>query len=408
MIDVFVAGVGMTHFGPQPGCSIKQLTRAAVSDVLRDAGAAPEQVGAAFFASATQGPLEGQYMISGEIALRSMGFERIPMVNVENACASGSSALHMAIAYVRAGLTDIALAAGAEKMVIEDKAKVLRMFEGGWDVHDGGETMRRLLAMGAGVEGPEGTGHRAATMDVYAAWTRGHMKTYGTTQRQLAAVAAKNHFHSTLNPKCHYRRAMGIDDVLAGRPLAYPLTVPMCAPLSDGAAAAIVCTREGLKRLPAANAVKVYASALVTGIERDALDWSNHIGRRGALAAYQQAGVGPGEMSVAELHDATAFGELVHTENLGFCPLGDGGALVESGATKLGGRIPVNPSGGLESKGHPIGATGLAQVYELALQLRGQAGARQVPNARFGIAENGGGIYGIEEASCVITILGVN
>jgi acetyl-CoA acetyltransferase len=406
MTEIFLAGVGMTQFGPQPHLSVKELTHAAVTEALADAGAELRDVGVAFFATTTQGPLEGQFMISGEIALRSMGLDGIPMINVENACASGSTALHMAIAYLKAGLADVALAAGAEKMVIDDRAKVLEVFHGGWDVHDEGETMRRLLAMGEGIDGPEGTGHRAVTMDVYAAWTRGHMKTYGTTQRQLAAVAAKNHFHSTMNPKCHYRKNMTVEEVLAGRALAYPLTVPMCAPLSDGAAAVVVCTREGLKRLRAERPAKVYASILVTGIERDPLDWSQHIGRRGALAAYEQAGLDPEDMSLAELHDATAFGEIVHTENLGFCALGDGGALAESGATRLGGRIPVNPSGGLESKGHPIGATGLAQVYELTLQLRGQAGARQVADARFAIAENGGGIYGIEEASCVITILG--
>ena len=180
----------------------------------------------------------------------------------------------------------------------------------------------------------------------------------------------------------------------------------MCAPISDGAAAAILVRESALKRFDRRRAVKVRASVLLTGTDRRPEEVDKHIGRRAALKAYAEAGVGPDGMSVAEVHDATAMGEIMQIENLGFCPFGDGGPTSARGETRLGGRIPVNPSGGLESKGHPIGATGLGQLFELTLQLRGEAGARQVAGARLAIAENGGGVYGIEEAACCVTILG--
>ena len=406
MSEIFIVGVGMTKFGPNPMMSVKDMTREAVQEALVDAGAQMSDIGAAFFTTATQSHLEGQYAVPGQIALRSMGFSKIPMVNVENACASGSSALHLAVAYLKAGMTDIAIAVGVEKMVIEDKQKVMELFTGGVDVHKREETFANLMKLAEGIEAPQVAGHRTVFMDIYASFARTHMKAYGTTQRQMAVAAAKNHYHSTLNPKCHFQMDMSVEEVLAGRPLGYPLTVPMCSPLSDGGAAVVVCTREGLKKLRADRAVKVMASVLVTGSDRDPNDWGAHITRRAALQAYEAAGIGPDDISVAEVHDASSIGEIVQTENLGLCKLGEGGPLAESGATRLGGRIPVNPSGGLVSKGHPIGATGLAQLYELTTQLRNEAGKRQVPGARFAVAENGGGLYGIEEACACITILG--
>ena len=405
-MEIYVAGVSMTRFAPQPERSIKGLVHEAVTGALADAGARRRDIGAAFFANAGQGALEGQVAIRGQIALRSMGIEKIPVVNVENACASGSSAFNMAVAYLRAGNTDVALAVGAEKLCFDDQQKVMSIFEGGWDVHNRDETYRRLQAMGDGIEVPEVEGHRTVSMDIYSSFARAHMKSFGTSQRQLAAVSAKNHWHSQFNDKAHFRKPMSIEEVLAGRALSYPLTVPMCSPLSDGAAAAVLCTREGLRRLQAERPVKVLASVLAMGSDRPARDWSQHIGRRVANLAYEQAGIGPEDISVAECHDASSVGELIYTEMLGFCGLGEGGVFAESGATRLGGEIPVNPSGGLECKGHPLGATGLAQIYELATQLRGAAGQRQVEGARFAIAENAGGLYGIEDATTCITILG--
>jgi acetyl-CoA acetyltransferase len=232
------------------------------------------------------------------------------------------------------------------------------------------------------------------------------MDTFGTTQRQMAAVASKNHFHSSLNPLSQFRNDMSVDEVMNSRLISWPLTLPMCAPISDGAAAAVVCSKDALSRFDISRAVRVHACELGTGRDRDPAAFDQHVSRLTSLRAYEKAGVGPEDMSVAEVHDASAFAEIQHTENLGFCAYGEGGPLVESGATRLGGHIPVNPSGGLESKGHPIGASGLGQIYELGVQVRGEAGGRQVEGVQFAIAENGGGFHGVEEAAVCITILG--
>jgi acetyl-CoA acetyltransferase len=244
-------------------------------------------------------------------------------------------------------------------------------------------------------------------MDVYAAFSRAHMKRFGTTQRQIAAVSAKNHRHSVHNPLSQYRVAYTVEEVLAAPPITYPFTLPMCSPVSDGAAAAILCTADALKRLniDPKRAIRVLASVVQSGTDRSPDDIEQHVTVQASRRAYELAGVGPKDVSVAEVHDATAMGEIVQIENLGFCDFGDGGPFSERGETSIGGRIPVNPSGGLESKGHPVGATGLGQVHELVTQLRGEAGPRQVDNARIAVAENGGGLYGIEEAVACITIL---
>ncbi len=408
MADVYIVGVGMTPFGKFEQVSLKELTRQAVDAALEDAGAGREAVQAAYFANAAQGAMEGQHNVRGQVALRSIGFEGIPITNVENACASASTALHLACNHVRSGQADAVLAVGAEKLFSSDKAKTFAVFDGAWDVHAAEETMAGLLALGEGTapEGGQPNAKRSLFMDVYAALARYHMRRFGTTPRQLAAVAAKNHFHSTMNPLSQYRDDMSVDEVLGARTISWPLTLPMCSPISDGAAAAIVCSEAALGRFDRSRAVKVCASVLASGMKRDPDEFSRHITARAARAAYEQAGLGPEDMSVAEVHDATAFAEVQQTENLGFCDFGEGGPMAERGDTRLGGRIPINPSGGLECKGHPVGATGLAQVYELALQLRGEAGARQVEGARFAIAENGGGFYGIEEATACVTILG--
>lgn len=406
MDPVWVAGVGMTAFGVRPDTSVKELTREAVTEALADAGAQLGDVQAVYFGNTCQGVLEGQVVVGGQIALRSMGFARVPIVNVENACATGATALHQAMLHVQSGAADIALAVGAERLSIGDKAKALSVFDGGVDVNDP-DGVRAVLTELAG-SAPASAPSHSLFMDVYAALAHAHMAAFGSTQHQLAVIAEKNHAHAVDNPLAHFRAPMSVADILAARPVAGPLTVPMCAPLTDGAAAAVVCNTDGLKRLAGAHPVRVLASALQTGIVRAVDDWENSVSRAAARAAYEQSGVGPDEVSVAEVHDASAFGELLQTEMLGFCEIGAGGKLAESGETALGGRIPVNPSGGLESKGHPMGASGLAQIYELAHQLRGDCGTRQVPGARIALAENGGGLYGPEEAVAAVTILSAN
>ncbi len=409
MSDIFIVGVGMTPFGRHLDRSIKDLTREAVTGALGDAGVEVEDVQAAWFANAAQSILEGQGSITGEIALRDMGIQEIPVTNVENACASASTALDQAATWLEAGRGGVALAVGAEKMFHEDKAKMMSVFDGGWDVHNVEAATARLLALGDGVDDPDGdedTGPRSVFMDIYGALAKFHMKSFGTTQRQIAAVAAKNHVHSQYNPLSQYQTPMTVDEVMEARKVSWPLTLPMCSPISDGAAAAVLCREEELHRFDRSRAVKVEAQALRTGSDRKPEEVERHVTHLAAKDAYERAGLGPDDMDLAEVHDATAFAEIQQIENLGFCGFGEGGALTESGATSLGGKIPVNPSGGLESKGHPVGATGLAQVFELTTQLRGEAGARQVPDARYAIAENGGGFHGIEEAVACITILG--
>ena len=409
MSSIYIVGVGMTRFGKFLERSVKDLTAEAVTSALQDADAGISDIEGAWFANAAQSTLEGQGSIPGEIALRNMGIQEIPVTNVENACASASTALDMAATWLEAGRGGVALAVGAEKMFHADKAKMFSVFDGGWDVHDVQAATNRLLALGADIEdpdGPEDSGARSVFMDVYAALAKFHMATFGTTQKQIAAVAAKNHVHSQHNPLSQYQAPMTVDEVMGARKISWPLTLPMCSPISDGAAAAILCREEELHRFDKSRAVKIHATALRSGSDRKPEEFARHVTARAARDAYEIAGLGPDDMNVAEVHDATAFAELQQIENLGFCEFGAGGALTQSGATSLGGTIPVNPSGGLESKGHPVGATGLAQIFELTTQLRGEAGGRQVENARYAIAENGGGFHGIEEAIACVTILG--
>jgi acetyl-CoA acetyltransferase len=401
----------MTPFGKLLDQSIKDLTRTAVDSALKDAGVDAREIQAAFFANCVQGHMEGQHMIRGQIALRAMGIGGIPVVNIENACAAASTALNLAVNLLKAGEADVALAVGAEKMYANDRERMFAAFTSGWDITQLEQNTKRLIELGKGMEVPPGTTSSrpySVFMDVYAAKARSHMMRYGTTQRQIAAVAAKNHQHSVHNPLSQYQKAYSVEDVLAASPITYPITTPMCSPISDGAAAAVVCTESGLRRLglDRGRAIRILASVVRSGADRDPAESKNAPTAVGARIAYEKAGLGPEDISVAEVHDATAMGEIVHTENLGFCAFGEGGAMAERGETSLGGRLPVNPSGGLESRGHPIGATGLAQIHELVAQLRGEAGARQVQGARIALAQNGGGSIGYDEAASCVTILG--
>ncbi len=410
MSEIYIAGIAMTVFGRHPERELHDLAGEALEGALRDAGCARADLGTAFYSGMTNGFLQGQLSIPGQVIFSKIGLEGIPVFNVENACASGSSAVNLAIQSLKAGTADVALAIGAEKMNIPDKAKAFSLFEAGWDVSRAEENYRTLVKMGEGVEVPPGSESDrpySRFMAIYAAMCRFHMKTYGTTQRQIAAVCAKNHQHSVHNPYSQFRQPFTIEEVLAAPPITYPITLPMCAPLSDGAAAAIFCTEEGLQRIGAdrKRCIRVAASVIRSFTHRGLDEPEQAIGHLAAKQAYEIAGLGPQDMDVAEVHDASAMGEIIQAENLGLVPFGEGGPAGERGEFSLGGRIPINTSGGLESKGHPLGATGIGQLFELVTQLRGEAGARQVEGARHAIQENGGGLQGIEEGALAIHIL---
>lgn len=416
MTDVYIAGIGMTGLGKFTERSVKDLTQEAVSAALSDCGGELTDIDAAWFSNTRQGLLEGQNAIRGQCALRPLGIETIPITNVENACASGSSALVQAIAHIRAGMCDIALVVGGEKMFFPEKREAMfNAFLGGTDIHRLDEFQSQVNALATELI-PESlrdidTGQRSFFMDSYAAQARLHMRTYGTTQEHFAAVAAKNHWHSTMNPLAQYQHDMSIKEVLEGRLISWPFTLPMCAPISDGAAAAIVCSEKALakfKQLDKKRAIKIKGIALVSGSNRAPDDFANHIGKIAADKAYAEAGIEAKDIDVVEVHDATAYAEIQQVENLGLCPIGQGGEFTLQGHTTLGGKVPVNPSGGLVSKGHPVGATGIMQLHELVTQLRGEAGARQVSKATIGVAENGGGFYETEEAATVVTVLEAN
>ncbi len=409
---VYIYNVGMIKFGKYLEKSIKALTGEALKAVFKDSDNAitKDTLEAAWFSNSGWGLRDNQQCIRGQVALSANGIDKIPIINVENACASGSTAIHSAWTAIKAGLYDCCLAIGVEKVYHEDHKLMMNSFITGTDVEqtkalievlrDQMKRREERAAKAAGTAAPEKKGEYSPFMDLYATAARNHMKKWGTTQRQLAAVAAKSHTNSALNPYAQYTFPMTIEQVLADYQVVYPLTRAMCAPVGDGAAAAILCSEKFLREHPSARAVLVRASACRSG------SWNeNTICKRVADAAYKMAGLKPEDINVVEVHDATAFGEIHQAEQMGFCLEGQGGPLAESGATGLKGRIPINPSGGLLARGHPIGASGIAQIYELVTQLRGEAGERQVKDPKFALAENGGGNIGPAEAAMCIHIL---
>jgi acetyl-CoA acetyltransferase len=410
MSEIYIAGIAMTVFGRHPDRSLDDLAGEALRGALVDAGCRPTDLGVAFYSGITNGPLQGQISIPGQVVLGKIGVEGIPIFNVENACASGSSAFNLAVQCLKAESADVALVLGAEKMNIADKGKAFALFDGGWDVTRAEENYQTLVKMGEGIVPPAGTESDkpySKFMAIYAALCRHHMYSYGTTQRQIAAVSAKNHQHSVHNRYSQFRQQFTVEQILAAPPISYPLTLPMCAPLSDGAAAAVICSAAGLRRIGAdrKRCIRVAATVVRSATARAAGEVRRSIGRLAAEQAYSLAGLGPKDMDLAEVHDASAMGEIIQAENLGLVPLGEAGPAAERGEFSLGGRIPINTSGGLESKGHPLGATGIGQLFELVTQLRGEAGVRQVEGARHAIQENGGGMQGVEEAALAVHIL---
>ena len=414
MREAYVIGTACSAFGRKPDVSFKDLTREVYRAVLADAGLGDgRDIAMAWFGNCGMGSF-GQRNIRGQVCftplVRAGLFpERVPMMNVEGGCATGSQAFHGAWKDIISGDAEVSLAIGVEKTFVPgDPARTQELFAGGIDGFDPAEWHAYYESAGAVCGKPFAPGGAGGTifMDTYAMQAAHHMHRHGTTRRQIAAGAAKNHRHGSLNPLAQYRFTMTVDEILADREISHPLTRSMCAPIGDGAAAALICSKDYLATLAPdmrRRAVKIRASSMSGGKYRS-LDEPG-LSRVAADKAYAFSGLSPADIDIAEVHDATSFCEIYQAEMLRFCAEGRGGAYVASGATALGGERPVNLSGGLVSKGHPIGATGLSMIHELALQLRGEAGERQADGARIGLAENGGGVVGFDEAACVVTIL---
>lgn len=385
--DVCVIGVGMHKFGKFLDVSLKELTRVAVWKAIHDAGIHPRQIEAAYFANVLAGLITGQEAIRGHVCLRHAGFEGIPIVNVEGACASGTIALREAILAIAAGLHDVVLAVGAEKLYLADTTRSIEAMSSNTDV----ELMGNL--------GFQFTGSYAMTL-------RKYMQEYGWVPEHFARVAAKNKYNGSLNPYAQYQRPMSVDEILRSRMIAWPLTLYMCSTMADGAAAAIVCAAEVAQKLPSNRAIDILACALRTGEVTGPEDGSQYVSDE----AYAMAGIEPADIELAEVHDAMAPGEMYRIVKLGLCPPEEIGKLVEEDYFSLGGKLPVNSSGGLAARGHPIGATGLAQIAELVWQMRGEAGPRQVkgrrtPYPQITLAQNNGGYLEGSPAALTVTIL---
>ena len=390
-----IAGSGSTTFGRSPVATVRSLAVEAAQLALRDAGVTASQIEQVFFSNATAGLLTGQEMIRGQVALRDLGLSAVPVVNVENACASGSTAIHLAATSIIAGEADIVLVVGSEKLSHEDKSRTFTALASAVDL----ERLDEVKASLYGDSGPA-AGGGSFFMDVYADMAATYMKESGATESDFATVAAKSHHNAALNPYAAAPRIVSRDEVAASRHISGPLTLLMCSPISDGAAAIVMMSEAKAAQLGLDHVV-VRASAMASGLGAD------DPVAVAASKAYELAGIGPKEVDVVEVHDAASPAELIMYETLGLCSPGDGPRLLASGDTAIGGRTPVNPSGGLVGKGHPVGATGVAQIVELVEQLRGRAGDRQVSSARVGLAENGGGYLGPNTAAASITILSV-
>ena len=395
MRKVVIGGTGMTRFGKFMDTSLRALAAEAAGTALGDAGTGADEVGMVFFGNAAGGLLGAQECVRGQVALRHAGLLGKPIVNVENACASSSTAFHLAVLAVGSGQCDVALAVGAEKMSNEDKTVPLKALEAAAD-HDEFEALKKRIA-------PGGAGTGSVFMDLYSSLARDFAARTGATAADYARVSVKQRRAGARNAKAQFQAEVTVEDVLESRMIAAPLTLMMCSPIGDGAAALVLMSEEAARR-KAVQPVAVLASVLRSGQGDD--PEATPVAEAAARAAYEAAGVGPEDIDVAEIHDAAAPAELMLSEQLGFCRPGDAVGLLRDGVTALDGRLPINPSGGLISKGHPIGATGAAQLVELADQLRGRSGARQREGARVGLAENAGGWIGADAAAACVTILG--
>lgn len=412
-MTVYITGIAHTPLGRHPSLSVKDLTRQAVDAALADGGHTLDQIQAAWFSNVRQGQMELQNSIRGQCALHAMGFSGIPIFNVENACASSSSGLFNAYMAIASGMFDTVLVVGTEKMFYPDKkTEMMKAFFGGTDIHQLKDTWDAICNLEtdpeirARLNAPGAWNTQSFFMDIYAALARQHMRMYGTTQEHIACAASKNHRHSTMNPLAQYQMDMSVQEVLESPEIAWPLTRAMCAPISDGAAAVVLSSRRALSAGNTQRAIQIKGIGVSSTVHRDMTEMDRHCVALAAQRAYAMAGIDPSMIDVVEVHDASSFAEILQVENLGLCPRGQGGPYTQAGHTSLGGRTPVNVSGGLVSKGHPIAATGLIQIHELVTQLRHEAGERQVADARIGVAENGGGFLKYEDAAAVVTVLG--
>jgi acetyl-CoA acyltransferase len=377
MSDVYVMGIDMIKFGRFPERSVPQLGAEAALLALDDAGVAIQDVEALY-----SGNLMQAAAMVGQRILQEIGQTGIAVTNSSNACATGATAFREGWTAIKAGIYDLVLVVGVEQL---GKAGLL----GG----GGG-------ARGIPKEGLLGSGTMPA---VFAEAGMEHTRKYGTTFEQFAKVSVKNHHHSVKNPKSMYQKETPLDMVMNAEMIAYPNTKLMCSVNVDGAAAAVLASESKARELGMGRAVRVKASVLTSDpfTERDlVMPDVNTCTRGAARQAYEMAGVGPGDLDLVELHDCFATAEILHYENLGLCADGEAGKLIDEGETAHGGRIPVNVSGGLLSKGHPLGATGVANIYEVSTHLRGEAGGRQVEGARLGLTH----VIGLGSA-CGIHIL---
>lgn len=401
--DVAVIGVGMTRFGKYLEKSPKLLVREAVEHALADAGIGKEQLQAAYVGNAAGGAITGQHMIRGQVVLDPIGINRIPIYNIENACASSSFAFNLAYTAVAGGFHDCVLVVGYEKLFHEDKRKPFLALESALDVEDFLNHFQRVEeSLGNDVKiFPEGGENRSRLLDVYAFLTKRYMDRYGITQRHLAMLSVKAHKNGALNPKAQYQEVVTVDQVLQSGDVTYPFTRMMCAPIGDGAAAAIVCSKEFAAKVTR-KPIWVAESVVTSGMVSTELD--DTITMRSGRKLYEGSGIEPGDIDVIEVHDTTSSAEIMDLIDLQLCPGELAVERIENGYFEINGTLPCNPSGGLTTKGHPVGATGVGQIYEIVQQLRGECGSRQVENPQVGMTHNGGGFLGIDAAAMALHV----
>ena len=394
MRKAMIGGTGITPFGKFIESGVRPLAERAVADAVNDAAVESGDVDMVFFGNAAGGLLTGQECVRGQVALRHSGLLGKPIVNVENACASSSTAFQLAHMAVASGAAEIVLAIGAEKMSNDDRSKPIKALESAADLDELAELQQRIA--------PDGAGTGSVFMDLYASVARGYMEKSGATAEDFARVSVKQRHAGALNPIAQFRADVDVEEVLTSRMIADPITLMMCSSIGDGAAALVVMSADAAQKRDI-QPVEILACEIRSGQGDD--PEAPPVATAASRAAFETAGRGPEDLSVVELHDAAAPAEFILSEQLGLCRPGEAVALLRSGRTALGGEMPVNPSGGLISKGHPIGATGAAQLVELADQLRGRAGPRQAEGARIAMAENGGGWIGNDAATATVTIL---